>query len=189
MGRAAVTECMRVDGVEGPSGAEPLERVGWREDFWPGTDGDRCEADATMAADAKLLGRVTCERLAAARPRCEGEFPEPFSATAQHVVSPTPGEPDCSDTTVLRGDAVPRVARLQRRCERDVLVRAGPRPARTLIEHDRFDALHMLVHPVIVGAGKRLFDQTSDSERRRLVEARSVGDEGVEQPIHERGAP
>jgi dihydrofolate reductase len=189
VGRLVVTEYISVDGVvEAPSGAEPFERVGWTDPFSRGSDGDQFKVDETMAADAQLLGRVTYEQFAAAWPHYEGEFPDYFNAMPKYVVSATLTDPAWNNTTVIGGDVVEQVGKLKQQYERDILVHGSPQLAQTLIEHDLVDALHLLVYPVIVGAGKRLFDRTSDTKRLRLVEARTVGDDGVQLLTYERAA-
>jgi dihydrofolate reductase len=188
VGRLVVTEYISVDGVvEAPSGDEPFERVGWTDAFSRGPEGDQFKVDETFAADAQLLGRVTYEQFAAAWPLYEGEFPDYFNAMPKHVVSSTLTDPAWNNTKVIEGDAVEEVGKLKQRYERDILVHGSPQLAQTLLEHDLVDALHLLVYPVIVGAGKRLFDRTSDTKGLRLVEARTFGD-GIQLLIYERAA-
>jgi dihydrofolate reductase len=177
MGRIVVTEFISVDGVvEAPTGTESFERVGWTDAFGRGAEGDQFKWDETMASDALLLGRVTYEGFAAAWPSREGEFAEKFNTMPKYVVSSTLENPEWNNTTVLTGDVVEEVTKLKRRYERDIVVHGSPQLAQTLIEHDLVDALHLMVHPVIVGAGKRLFSETSATKRLRLAEARTVGD-------------
>jgi dihydrofolate reductase len=132
-----------------------------------------------MASDALLLGRVTYEGFAAAWPSREGEFAEKFNTMPKYVVSSTLENPEWNNTIVLTGDVVEEVTKLKRRYERDIVVHGSPQLAQTLIEHDLVDALHLMVHPVIVGAGKRLFSETSATKRLRLAEARTVGDVNI----------
>jgi dihydrofolate reductase len=189
VGRLVVTEYISVDGVvEAPSGSEPFERVGWTDAFSRGPDGDQFKVDETMAADAQLLGRVTYEQFAEAWPHYEGEFPDYFNSMPKYVVSSTLTDPAWNNTTVIEGDVVEEIGKLKQRYERDIVVHGSPQLARTLIEHDLVDALHLLVYPVIVGAGKRLFDHTSETKRLRLAEARTVGGDGVQLLIYERAA-
>lgn len=177
MGRLVVTEYISVDGVaEAPSGTEAFERVGWIDDIPRGAEGDRFKLDETMVADAQLLGRTTYETFAPVWPQFEGEFADKFNAMPKHVVSKTLRDPKWNNTTVLAGDVVDEVAELKERYERDILVHGSIQLARTLIECDLVDAVHLLVYPVIVGAGKRLFDGTSATKRLRLVEAETFGD-------------
>jgi dihydrofolate reductase len=189
VGRLVATEYISVDGVvEAPSGDEPFERIGWTDAFSRGADGDQFKVDETMAADAQLLGRITYEQFAAAWPNYEGEFPDYFNAMPKYVVSSTLTDPAWSNTTVIDGDVIEEVGKLKQRYERDILVHGSPQLAQTLIEHDLVDGLHLLVYPVIVGAGKRLFERTSETKQLRLVETRTVGDDGVLLVIYERAA-
>jgi dihydrofolate reductase len=186
MGRIVVTEYMSVDGVvEAPSGTEAFERIGWTDGFSRGPEGDQFKIDETMAADAQLLGRTTYEGFAASWPTFEGEFADYFNSMPKYVISSTLSDPQWQNTTVLSGDVVEEVSRLKERYERDILVHGSPQLAQTLIDHDLVDALHLLVYPVIVGAGKRLFDSTGETKRLRLAETRTFGD-GVQLLVYER---
>jgi dihydrofolate reductase len=188
MGRLVITEYVSVDGViEGPSGDEAFDRVGWTDGFSRGPDGDQFKVDETMASDAQLLGRVTYEQFAAAWPLHEGEFADHFNSMPKYVVSSTLTNPAWNNTTVLGGDVVEEVGKLKQRHERDVVVHGSAQLAQTLIEHGLVDALHLLVYPVIVGAGKRLFDGTSEVKRLQLTETRTFGD-GVQLLVYERAA-
>jgi len=177
VGGLVVTEYISVDGViEAPSGDESFERVGWTDAFSRGPEGNQFKVDETMASDAQLLGRRTYEQFAAVWPHVEGEFADYFNSMPKYVVSSTLENPEWSNTTVIDGDVVDEVKKLKQRYERDIVVHGSAQLAQTLIEHDLVDALHLLVYPVIVGAGKRLFDGTSETKRLRLVEARTFGD-------------
>jgi len=188
MGRIVVTEYISLDGVvEAPSGTEPFERIGWTDGFSRGAAGDQFKVDETMAADAQLLGRITYEGFAASWPHFDGEFADYFNSMPKYVVSSTLKDPEWTNTTVLSGDVVEEVRSLKQRHEGDIVVHGSPQLAQTLIEHDLVDALHLLIYPVIVGAGKRLFDSTSETKRLRLVEARTFGD-GVQLLVYERAS-
>jgi dihydrofolate reductase len=188
MGRLVVTEYISVDGVvEAPSGTEQFERVGWTDDFSRGPEGNQFKVDETMASDAQLLGRVTYEQFAATWPHVEGEFADYFNSMPKYLVSSTLKDPAWNNTTVLDGDVVEDVRKLKERYARDIVVHGSPQLAQTLIEHDVVDALHLLVYPVIVGAGKRLFDGTSETKRLRLAETRTFGD-GVHLLVYGRAA-
>lgn len=177
MGRIVVTEYISVDGVvEAPSGTEAFERVGWTDDFNRGPDGNQFKFDETMASDALLLGRITYEGFAPVWPRIEGEFADKFNSMPKYVVSSTLEKPEWNNTTVLRGEVTEEVAELKRQYDRDVVVHGSPQLVQSLIEHDLVDALHLLVYPVVVGAGKRLFADTSSKMNLRLVEASTFGD-------------
>ena len=177
MGRLVVTEYISVDGVvEAPSGTETFERVGWTDAFSRGADGDQFKVDETMAADAQLLGRITYEGFAAAWPNYDGEFADYFNAMPKYLVSSTLEDPAWNNTTVLAGDLIEAVLNLKQQYPRDILVHGSPQLAQTLLEHDLVDALHLLVYPVIVGAGKRLFNGTSETKRLELTGTRTFGD-------------
>ena len=186
VGRIVVTEYISIDGVvEAPSGTEEFERVGWTDAFSRGPEGDRFKLDETMASDALLLGRVTYDGFAPVWPHFEGEFADKFNSMPKYVISSTLENPEWNNTTVLRGDVVDEVTKLKQRYEGDIVVHGSPQLAQTLIEHDLVDALHLQVYPVIVGAGKRLFAETSATKRLRLTEAKTVGD-GVHILIYEK---
>ena len=177
MGRIVVTEYISVDGVvEAPSGTEDFARVGWTDDFTRGPEGETFKWDETMASDALLLGRVTYDTFAPVWPNIEGEFADKFNSMPKYVVSSTLEDPEWNNTTVLTGDVVEEVTELKRRHERDIVVHGSPQLAQTLIEHDVVDELRLMVYPVIVGAGKRLFAETTAKKNLRLVETKTFGD-------------
>jgi len=185
MGRIVVTEYISVDGVvEAPSGTETFERVGWTDVFTRGPEGDQFKLDETRASDAMLLGRVTYETFAPVWPHYEGEIADTFNSMPKYVISSTLEDPEWNNTTVLRGDVVEEVTKLKQKYEGDIIVYGSPRLAQTLIEHDLVDAIHLQVYPVIVGAGKRLFADTSATKRLTLADAKTVGD-GVHLLIYE----
>lgn len=177
MGRIVVTEYISVDGVvEGPSGTESFERVGWTDPFSRGPEGEQFKLDETMAADALLLGRITYEAFAPVWPHYEGELADKFNTMPKYVVSGTLTDPGWNNTTVVSGDIAAEVGKLKDRHAGDIVVHGSPRLVQTLIDYDLVDALHLQVYPVIVGAGRRLFGATSDTMRLRLAEARTMGD-------------
>lgn len=188
MGRIVVTEYISVDGVvEAPSGMEDFERVGWTDPFSRGPEGDQFKIDETMTSDALLLGRLTYEGFAPVWPHVEGEFADKFNSMPKYVISSTLVDPEWNNTTVLRGDLVEEVKELREQYARDIVVHGSPQLAQTLIEHDLVDALHLMIYPVIVGAGKRLFADTSETKRLRLVESKTVND-GVTSLVYQRAA-
>jgi dihydrofolate reductase len=177
MGRIVVTEYISVDGVvEAPSGTEDFARVGWTDDFTRGPEGDEFKVDETMASDALLLGRVTYDGFAPVWPHVEGEFADKFNTMPKYVVSSTLSDPEWNNTTVLTGDVVEEARRLKEQYDGNIVVHGSPQLVQTLIEHDLVDELRLMVYPVIVGAGKRLFGETSSRKRLQLAEARTVGD-------------
>lgn len=187
MGRIVVTEYISLDGVvEAPSGTEDFPRVGWTDDFSRGPEGDQFKWEETMASDALFLGRRTYEGFAPVWPQLEGEFADKFNTMPKYVISQTLTNPVWTNTTVLSGDVAAETAKLKARYARDIVVHGSPQLAQTLIEHDLVDALHLQVYPVVVGAGKRLFGDTSSTKRFTLTEARTAGD--VHLLVYERAA-
>jgi dihydrofolate reductase len=177
MGRVVVTEYISVDGVvEAPSGTESFERTGWTDPFSRGAEGEQFKLDETMASDALLLGRTTYDTFAPVWPHFEGELADKFNSMPKYVISQTLTDPEWNNTTVLSGDVVDEVARLKQQYSGDIAVHGSPQLVQTLIEHDLVDALHLQVYPVIVGAGKRLFSETSGTKRLRLTEAKTARD-------------
>ena len=179
MGKIVVTEFVSLDGViEDPGGAENFKYGGWTFEIPRGEEGDRFKLDETMGSDALLLGRVTYEGFAAAWPSREGEFADKFNQMPKYVVSSTLGEPEWENSTVLRGDLGEEVAKLKEKHDGDVVVHGSAQLVQGLLERDLVDELRLMVFPVVLGAGKRLFGETSDKKRLELVDSKTVG-EGV----------
>jgi dihydrofolate reductase len=188
LGRIVVTEFVSLDGVvEDPGGAEGFKYGGWSFEFARGAEGDRFKFDEAMDAEALLLGRVTYEGFAAAWPSRDGEFADRFNHMPKYVISSTLERAEWSNSTVLRGDVVEEVARLRRAPGGDIVVHGSARLVQTLLEHDLVDELRLMVFPVVLGAGKRLFGDTSHKQRLRLADSRVVGD-GVAILIYQRAA-
>jgi dihydrofolate reductase len=185
MGRIVVTEFVSLDGVmEDPGGAEDFKYGGWAFEFSRGDDGDQFKLDETMGADALLLGRKTYEGFAAAWPERDGEFADKFNSMPKYVVSSTLSEPEWTNSTVLQGDLGEEVERLREKHDGDVVVHGSAQLAQALLERDLVDELRMMVFPVVLGGGKRLFGETGDKKPLRLTDSKTVGD-GVEIMIFE----
>ena len=177
MGKIVVTEFVSLDGVmEDPGGSENFKYGGWTFEIPRGEEGDRFKLDETMASDALLLGRVTYEGFAAAWPTREGEFADKFNQMPKYVVSSTLDDPEWENSTVLRGDLAEEVERVKARHDGDVVVHGSAQLAQGLLERDLVDELRLMVFPVVLGAGKRLFGETSDKKRLELVDSKTVGD-------------
>ena len=177
MGRIVITEFVSLDGVmEDPGGAEGFEYGGWSFEFERGEEGDRFKLEETRSSDALLLGRVTYEGFAAAWPSREGEFADKFNSMPKYVVSSTLEEPTWTNTRVVRGDLGEEVNRLKSECERDVVVHGSRTLAQELLERDLVDEVRLMVFPVVLGRGKRLFGETTAKKALRLVDSRVVGD-------------
>jgi dihydrofolate reductase len=177
MGRIVVTEFVSVDGVmEDPGGSEDFRYGGWSFEFNRGEEGERFKLDETMATEALLLGRVTYEGFAASWPDREGEFADKFNSMPKYVVSSTLDEPGWNNSTVLDGDIPQAVGKLKEELGGDIVVHGSARLAQTLLEHDLVDEVRLMVFPVVLGTGKRIFGETSDKKALRLVDSRMVGD-------------
>ena len=177
MGKIVVTEFVSLDGVmEDPGGAEDYKHGGWTFTFERGDDGNKFKLDETMDTEALLLGRVTYEGFADAWPSREGEFADKFNTMPKYVVSSTLQDPDWANTTVLEGDLAQSVAKLKTAHDGDIVVHGSASLAQALVENDLVDALHLMVFPVVLGEGKRLFGPTSDKKRLRLADSKTVGD-------------
>ncbi len=176
MARIVVTEFTSLDGVMEAPGGEPFKYPGWTFQFDRGDDGNQFKLDETMRADALLLGRRTYESFAGAWPQREGEFADKFNAMPKYVVSSTLRDPEWSNTTVLSGDAVEEAAALRERRGGDIVVHGSAQLAQALLEHDLVDELRLMLYPLVLGTGKRLFGATSDKKRFELADARPVGD-------------
>jgi dihydrofolate reductase len=177
MGRIVVTEFVSLDGVmEDPGGSENFAQGGWSFKISRGDEGDKFKLDETFASDALLLGRVTYEGFAEAWPSRDGEFADKFNNMPKYVVSSTLDQPEWNNSTVLKGDIVEEVGKLKREQDGDIVVHGSASLVQTLIEHDLVDELRLMVYPVVLGSGKRLFGDTSDGKPLRLVESKVVGD-------------
>jgi dihydrofolate reductase len=177
VGRIVVTEFVSLDGViEAPGGGEDFRHGGWSFEIARGDEGDKFKLDETLSSAALLLGRATYEGFAAAWPSREGEFADKFNTMPKYVVSSTLKDPEWNNSTVLRGDVPDEVARLKQDQDGDIVVHGSARLVQTLVEHDLVDEFRLMVFPVVLGSGKRLFGETSDKKPLRLVDSKVVGD-------------
>jgi dihydrofolate reductase len=185
MGRIVVTEFVSLDGVvEAPGGGEDFRHGGWSFEISRGEEGDKFKLDETLDADALLLGRVTYEGFAGAWPSRDDEFADKFNTMPKYVVSSTLEDPEWNNSTVLKGDVAEEVAKLKQEQDGDIVVHGSPRLVQTLLEHDLVDEMRLMVFPVVLGSGKRLFGETSDKKSLRLADSKMVGD-GVAILIYE----
>ena len=179
MGKIVISENVSLDGVvEDPAGVEGFRRGGW-----VGRVGDRGREEAAkvlldeaLGADAQLFGRRTYEFLAARWPSRGGELADRLNSMPKYVVSSTLEDPEWNNSTVLKGDVVEEVSRLKQEQDGNIVVHGSRQLAQTLLELDLVDELRLMVFPVVLGAGKRLFGETSDKKTLKLVESQPVGD-------------
>jgi dihydrofolate reductase len=177
MGKIVVTEFVSLDGVmEDPGGAEDFKHGGWTFQIRRGDEGDRFKVEETMNSEALLLGRKTYEGFADAWPEREGEFADRFNSMPKYVVSSTLKDPDWTNTTVLEGELAESVARLRDELDGEIVVHGSAQLVQGLIENGLVDELRLMVFPVVLGSGKRLFGETSDKHSLELTSSRFVGD-------------
>jgi dihydrofolate reductase len=177
MGRIVVTEFISLDGVmEAPGGGEDFKHAGWTFNISRGEEGDKFKLDETFDSEALLLGRVTYQGFAAAWPSRKNEFADKLNNMPKYVVSSTLEKAEWNNSTVLRGDVVAEVSKLRQDSSGDIVVHGSAQLVQTLIEHDLVDELRLMVFPVVLGTGKRLFGDTSDKKRMRLASSKTVGD-------------
>jgi dihydrofolate reductase len=176
VGRIVVTEFVSVDGVmEDPGGVEGFEHGGWAFETVRG-EGEQFKLEEARDSDALLLGRVTYQGFAEAWPSRDGEFADKFNSMPKYVVSSTLQAPEWNNSTVLGGDVVQEVSKLRQETDGNIVVHGSGQLAQTLVEHDLVDELRLMVFPVVLGAGKRLFGDTSAKKRLRLTDSKTVGD-------------
>jgi dihydrofolate reductase len=188
MGRIVVTEFASLDGVmEDPGGSEHFRHGGWTFEYWRGDDGEKFKVDETMNSAALLLGRVTYEGFADAWPSREGEFADKFNQMPKYVVSTTLEDPEWTNSTVISGDVGQEVARLRDEIDGDIVVHGSATLVQTLLDNDLVDELRLMVFPVVLGSGKRLFGATDDKKPLRLTDSMTVGD-GVAILVYQRAS-
>jgi dihydrofolate reductase len=178
MSRVVVTEFVTVDGVmEDPGGADRFERGGWAFRFARDQEADRYKLEEVMRAGAMLLGRVTYEGFAAAWPGRTDDvgFADKMNSMPKYVVSQTLRKPAWNNTTVIRGDLAGAVDEVKARHGDDILVAGSATLVRDLTERQLVDEYRLLVFPVLLGAGTRLFPDGGDTIPLRLVEQRTFG--------------
>jgi dihydrofolate reductase len=181
MGRIVVSEFLSLDGVmEAPGGGEKTNypHAGWFFTFDAGDDGDAFKLEEVKTTEALLLGRVTYEDFVAFWPTAEGPVADRFNAIPKYVVSSTLTNPTWSGTSVLNGDFVDDITKLRDSIDGDIGVSGSRRLAQGLIEHDLVDQLNLVVCPIVLGSGDRLFGDSADTKRFTLTSSTTVG-EGV----------
>ena len=178
MGRIVVTEFVSLDGVmEDPGGSEGFKHGAWTFKFDRGKEGDKFKLDEALDSEALLLGRVTYEGFAAAWPSRGGdEFADKFNSMPKYVVSSTLEKAEWNNSTVLKGDVVKEVSKLRQKLGGNIMVHGSAQLVQTLIANDLVDELRLMVFPVVLGSGKRLFGATGDQKRMQLVDSQMVGD-------------
>jgi dihydrofolate reductase len=179
MGKIVISENVSLDGVvQDPTGEEGFRHGGWFDQF---LDKDReawaeVEFAEALGAEALLLGRRSDEYFGVRWSTRSGEWADRLNSLPKYVVSSTLETPKWTNATVLRGDVVNEVSKLKQKLDGEIVVYASRQLVRTLMEHDLVDELRLIVFPVVLGAGERLFGETSDKKSMRLLDTRTVGD-------------
>src|SRR5499426_1783015 len=175
MGKIVVSENVTLDGViQDPAGDEGFRYGGWVGLISNNPQLGKLALDEALGQKAMLLGRRSYEWLAARWPSRSGDLADRLNGMPKYVVSSTLEDPDWNNSTVLKGDVVDEVSRLKQELDGEIVVAASFRLVETLMEHDLVDELRLKIFPVVLGAGERLFGETSDKKPMRLVDTRTV---------------
>jgi len=179
MGKIVISENVTLDGVV----QDPAGREGFRLGGWVGRIGEkgrdqaaRVLLDENLRAEALLLGRRSYEFLAAVWPSRSGALADRLNEMPKYVVSSTIEDPRWSNTTVLRGDVVNEVSTLKQELAGEILVPASFRLWHALLQSDLVDELRLMIYPVVLGAGERLFGEAGEEKPMRLVDVQTVDD-------------
>jgi dihydrofolate reductase len=179
MGKIVISENVSLDGVvQDPTGEEGFRHGGW---FGQVGDKDReewakVEFEEALGAEALLLGRRSDEYFATRWAGRSGEWADRLNSLPKYVVSSTLAASRWDNSTILKGEVVNEVSKLRQELDGEIVVYASRQLVRTLMEHDLVDGLRLMVYPVVLGAGERLFGETSDKRSMRLLDTRTVGD-------------
>ncbi|MGH9094076.1 MAG: dihydrofolate reductase family protein [Acidimicrobiales bacterium] len=182
MGKLVVTEFVSLDGVfEAPGGGEDFEHAGWTFTFDRGEEGNKFKLDELVAADAQLLGRVTYEAFASAWPSMTDDvgFADKMNGMRKYVVSATLADPTWANTEVIRDQVAEQVTALKDRYAGDILVAGSGRLVGSLMECGLVDEFRLMVFPIVLGSGKRLFADGTATTRLRLTDCTPIGSDGV----------
>jgi dihydrofolate reductase len=183
MGKVVVTEFVSLDGViEAPGGGEEFEHAGWSFKFNRGDEGDKFKVDELKASDAQLLGRVTYQGFAQAWPSMgNNPFGDKMNSMPKYVVSNTLSDADATwtNSTVIRDDVVNQISRLKDKFAGDILVAGSAKLVQFLAKHNLVDEYRLMLFPVVLGSGKRLFADGTAHTVLRLVDTKPVGPDGV----------
>jgi len=177
MGKVVVSQFITLDGVvEDPGGSENMDRGGWAFKYERGPEGDKFKLDEVMTSQALLLGRVTYEGYAEAWPSREGEFADKFNNMPKYVVSTTLKDPEWNNSTVIADDIPAAVNKLKKEIDGDILVNGSVQLVQTLVEHNLVDEYRLMLYPTVLGAGKRLFGETSEPAGLKMVDVKPAGE-------------
>ena len=177
--RVVVSEFVTLDGVmEDPGGAEGMDGGGWAFQFDRGAEGDKFKGDELFASDALLLGRRTYEGFAAAWPSRTDEagFADKMNSMPKYVVSSTLSDPEWNNARVISGDVAQEISALRMQPGRDILVGGSCQLVHALMKHQLIDELRLMIFPVVLGRGKRLFPDGTDKTPLHVVDVKLAAD-------------
>jgi dihydrofolate reductase len=180
MRKVVVTEFLSLDGVmEDPGGAEKFEHGGWTRSYWSDEIG-QFKFEELMASDALLLGRVTYQGFAAAWPsqKDEGGFADKMNNMNKYVVSTTLDKAEWNNSHLIKSNVAEEISKLKQQPGENILVNGSARLIQTLIQHKLVDEYRLLVYPVVLGSGKRLFQGGTKTDLK-LVESKPFVSAGV----------
>ncbi|MGZ3963289.1 MAG: dihydrofolate reductase family protein [Flavisolibacter sp.] len=175
MRKVIVSEFMTLDGViEDPGGADKFKHGGWAFQFERGPKGDKFKLDEVIEASALLLGRKTYEGFAAAWPSRTGEFADKMNGMPKYIVSSTLKAAKWNNSNIINKNVVEEVSKLKQGSGGDILVAGSGQLVNTLIQHNLIDELRLMVYPVLLGSGKRLF-RNGGGMKLKLAETKLFG--------------
>ena len=180
MGRIVVTEFMSLDGVmEAPGPGEDYKHAGWTFEISRSEEGNQFKLKETFDSEALLLGRVTYEGFAKAWPSRKGEFADKFNTMPKYVISSTLKKAEWNNSTILNGDLTEEITRLKKKLKGNIVVHGSAQLVQALVANDLIDELRLMVFPVILGSGKKLFGDMDQKKAMKLISSQTVG-AGVE---------
>jgi dihydrofolate reductase len=178
MGKIALSQNTSLDGVmQSPGSTDvPFKYRGWAVDFDGGREGAQFALEQAQNSEALLLGRVTYEAMQTFWPTAEGDLADRLNELPKYVVSSTLKEPlDWNNSKLLEGDPIEATKKLKEELDGELLVYGSRRLSQALIGRELVDEVRLLVYPVVLGTGDRLFGETQDKIALRLVESRPFG--------------
>ena len=182
MRNIVVTEFISIDGVfEDPGGSESFQYGGWTFKFDRGEEGDQFKYDELMQADTALLGRVTYQGFAEAWSSRTGEFADKLNSMTKYVVSTTLKEDKLTwnNSHLINEDVIQEISNLKKQSGGDIMVAGSGQLVHTLLEHNLVDQINLMVFPVVLGSGKKLFKEINNQVNYRLAQVKQVGKDGI----------
>jgi dihydrofolate reductase len=178
MGKIIVSDNVSLDGViQDPAGDEGFRVGGWVGQIKNREGINSLALEEARGAEALLLGRRSYEWFAARWPSRSGELADKINSLPKYVVSSSLEHPDWNNSKVLKGDVLNEVSKLKQALTGEIVVWASFQLVHELMDHDLVDELRLKIYPVVLGAGERLFAETSDKIAMRVVASQIVDGE------------